>query len=211
MDVDTTNSEGQINEENSSQQPSSRIGTSQDLNPDETLEDERRLEDEIHQVFATSDDQIDNMDYINNDTDTELNVERCNGKSENIDSAQLLNMGSKYDQDLKNDDSSDEDDEILNRSAFEDASLSVDKNSEINTGTDEQLQNQNNQNNNDKKTVLENNEGDSSSLDDEIADINTSTLAKEHEALSEEASTPILENMAEENRNKINVDSSVTG
>ena len=197
-----------MNEENSSQQPSSRIGTSQDLNPDETLEDERRLEDEIHQVFATTDDQIDNMDYINNDADTELNFERCNGKSENIDSAQLLNMDSKYDQDLKKDDSSDEDDEILNRSAFEDASSSVDKNSEINTGTDEQLQNQNN---NDNKTVLENNEGDSSSLDGEIADINTSTLAKEHEALSEEASTPILENMAEEDRNKINVDSSVTG
>ena len=210
MDSDATNEGVQTNEESSSAQPSFTNGTSKDLNPEETNEDETRLEHEIPNVFTTNDDQIDSMDDMNNDTDIWQSVEHCNGISTNKNSSQQLNLNSEDEQEGNKDDSSDEDDEILNRSAFDlnpssgqDASLSVEQNSELSAGTDEQLQNQNNENNEDDIIVLKNNEM--------VTDINNSTIGKEHEDLSEVASIPTSENINEEDENKMNLHNPTTG
>ena len=212
MDNNATNEGVQTNEGSSSAQPSFTNGTSIDLNPEETNEDETRLEHEIPNVFMTNDNQIDSMDDMNNDTDTWQSVEHCNGKSTNEDSSQRLNLNSEDEQEGNKDDSSDEDDEILNRSAFDlnpssgqDASLSVDKNSELSTETDEQLQNQNknNQNNENDMIIVENNET--------VTDINNSTSEKEHEDMSEVASIPNSENINEEDGNRMNIDNPTTG
>ena len=209
MDNDATNGEVQTNEDNSSPHTSFTNDTSKDLNPEETNEDETRLEHEIPNVFTTNDDQIDSMDDMNNDTDTWQSVDHCHGKSANRNSSQQLSLNSKDEQEGNKDDSSDEDDEILNRSAFDlnpssgqDASLSVDKNSELSTGTDAQLQNQNNENNEDM-IVFKNNEM--------VTDINNSTIGKEHEDLSEVASIPTSENITEEDGNRMNTDNPTTG
>ena len=149
MNDTATNVEEETNEEiSSSTQPTVTNVSSENTAP-EVLDD--MVPDDIFEDMITNGD----MDMINDAElidipESDSNVEQYN-MSEREDSSKVTNMINEKETE---DETSDDDDEILNRSAFDlnpsspKASLPADANTELNTKQDEILEDVTHQNNN---------------------------------------------------------------